>query len=138
VPCQAFLAQLCEARPAFDERGADLAAVGRASADQARHLRDDKGVDVPLWLDPETRVNAALGLTGFAWWKYLLPTTWWSYARWITKARQGRIARGSVTAQPALVIVDPAGRVAWSYEGSVVGDYPTVDEVVAALGAVTG
>ena len=129
---------MCEARSAFDERGADLAAVGRASADQARQLRDDKAIDVPLRVDPDAGVNVALGLTGFAWWKYLLPTTWWSYARWMTKARQGRVARGSVTAQPAIVIVDPAGRVAWSYEGSVVGDYPSVDEVVAALDAVVG
>jgi hypothetical protein len=137
VPCQAFLAQLREARSRFEERGADLAAVGRGAEHQAVRLRDQRGIDVPLWLDPEARVNAALGLSGFAWWKYLLPTTWWTYLRWITKARQGRIARGGATAQPALVILDPTGRVVWSYEGAVVGDYPTVDAVVAALESVT-
>jgi peroxiredoxin len=125
------------ARTEIDQLGADVLAVGRQADFQARHLDETEGYGFDLLLDPDGQLTDALEMTGFPWWKLLLPSTMWSYLRWSGKARQGRPFAGTLTLQPGVVILDPGARVVWAHRGEVVGDYPPVSEVMAALEKAT-
>jgi hypothetical protein len=124
---------LREARAELDDLGADVLAVGRGTDHQVRHISRTTDPGFDLLLDPDAHVTDALEMRGFAGWKWLLPTTWWSYGRWFGKARQGRPAPGTITGQPGVVIVDADARVVWAHRGAVVGDYPPMHEVLGAL-----
>lgn len=126
-----------EARSEIEALGADVLAVGRRADYQARALIDEHDDGFELLLDPEGRLSDRLDMGGFAWWRWLMPSTWWKYVRWSTSARQGRPFLSTVNAQPGVVIVDPDGRVVWAHRGVVVGDYPPVAEVLDALRAAT-
>jgi hypothetical protein len=53
---------LREHQPEFDQRGADLAAVGLGDRNYARIFREDTGITFPLLIDEERRAYRAAGL----------------------------------------------------------------------------
>jgi len=54
LPCQDWLLQLDQLAPSLSECGVSAAAIGGSADYQARWLRDEQGVGVPLFLDPIT------------------------------------------------------------------------------------
>ena len=57
LPCQAYLRDVDAARDRFAD-GARVIAVGGSADFQARWLRDDMGIGLPLLLDPDQHVRA--------------------------------------------------------------------------------
>ena len=62
LPCQDWLMQLDQLAPSLSEHGVSVAAVGGSADYQARWLRDEQGVGVPLFLDPDHQFRSAVGL----------------------------------------------------------------------------
>lgn len=121
-----------ERRDEIDALGAGLLGVSVAAAHQATWLQEEKGISYPLLLDPESNLKGALGFQRMALWKYLLPTTWWNYVKGWRHARQGAVT-GRPDDLPGIVIVDTDGTLRYRYEGKTLGDYPKIDDVIAAL-----
>jgi hypothetical protein len=108
-------------------------AVGGASDAQAQRLTDG-GVQFPLLLDPQGALRSALGLDDKLSRGELMG--WRSIRNLLVgmvKQRQGRVSRPHTEDRPAVVILDSGRRVVWSHVGRAVGDYPSIDEILAAI-----
>ena len=133
MPCREFLAQLREHHHTFTTRGAAVIAVGGAADYQAQHLQDN-GYPFPLLLDPDGKLRHALGIETQLSRKEL--ASWASirnYVSAIRHQRQGKISRAHAEDRPAVAIVDADLRLTWGHVGTALGDYPTIDHIIAAL-----
>lgn len=46
--------------------------------------------------------------------------------------RPMKVTRGTIKS-PGVVVLGPDLEVVWSYEGRIIGDYPPIDELLAAV-----
>jgi len=133
MPCQEFLAQLRDQHDSLIELGASVIAVGGAADYQAQHLQDG-GIPFPLLLDPDGDLRAALGIDSKLSKREMM--SWTSVKNYVSvmgRRRQGRVSRSHAEDRPALVILDHQLRMVWSHVGKALGDYPTIDEIRAAI-----
>ena len=77
-----------------------------------------------------------LGIDHIAWHRWLQPSTWRRYLRGARGARQGKLT-GDLRQAPGVAIIDRQRRLRYLHRGTTLGDYPPLDEVLAALEAVT-
>lgn len=117
--------------------GADLVAIGGAFDFQARALRDDV-VPVTLLLDPQHRFRKSVDFGRLTMRQLLGRDSQRRYVRALREARQGAIRPRDAHQAPGVVILTPDQRVAWRRKGESLGDYPPLDEVLAALKTLTG
>lgn len=137
LPCQEWLVELDRVGERLDAYGARPLAVGGSADYQARWLRDTRGVTMPLLLDPDQRVRDALGVGNLGA-RMLDPRGMVSYGRSLAHGfRPQRPTRDTVRA-PAVVVLDRALDVRWSYVGRRIGDYPPLPQVLEAVARVTG
>lgn len=133
LPCQDWLVGLDALSAPLRELDAQPLAIGGSADYQARWLRDDKHVRMPLLLDPEQQFRAAVGI-GRLGSRLLDPRGFPSYVRAMRNGyRPQKITKDTVQA-PGVVLLDAQRRVVWSYVGQRIGDYPplpTVLDVVA-------
>ena len=62
----------------------------------------------------------------------LNPRGWWNYARALARGnRQGRIIEPNQL--PGLALLDADGRAVWVHRGRALGDYPSIEQVLAQL-----
>lgn len=133
LPCQEWLVELDQAVPRL---GAGGMAIGGSADYQAQWLRDARGVSLPLLLDPTHAVREVVGAEKPIGLGLLAPKGAAAYARSLRKGyRPQKITRDTIRT-PGVVVVDRAGDVRWSYLGTRIGDYPSLDEVRAALVAL--
>lgn len=108
--------------------------LGRAHLNEVTGLSGDrglKGVRFPLLVDPDRRVYSALALPR-KWWVSLNPRGWWNYARALARGnRQGKIIEPNQL--PGLALLDADARAVWVHRGRALGDYPSIDRVLAQL-----
>lgn len=129
LPCQDWLTQLHGAAPRLAELGVGVAAVGGSADYQARWLRDERGVTMPLLLDPEHEFRAAVSAEQRLGLKLLNPRGAAAYARSLRNGfRPQKITRDTVQA-PGVVILDGDLNVVWRYVGERIGDYPALAHV---------
>lgn len=133
LPCQDWLVELDALRPDLEERGADAAAVGGSADYQAQWLHEERGVTMPLYVDPQHAFRAAVEMTRPLGWRLVNPRGVVSYVRSLARGfTPQKITRDTVRS-PGVVIVDDARRIVWSHEGQRIGDYPDHAAVLAAL-----
>ena len=129
LPCQDWLMQLDQLAPPLSEHGISVAAIGGSADYQARWLRDEQGVGVPLFLDPDHQFRSAVGLDKRLGLKLLDPRGAAAYTRSLKKGlRPQHITRDTVQA-PGVVILDRHHNVCWQYRGHRIGDYPALQEL---------
>lgn len=131
MPCRDFLLALERRRSQFDADGISVLGVGRAADYQASHLMAD-GIGYELLLDPDEHLYQALDLRRFPWWRMLDPRTWRNYLRSLRRARQGRVT-GHPLQSPGVVALDGDLRIRYLHRGATIGDYPPVEQVLAAV-----
>lgn len=132
LPCQEWLIQLDQAGPALAEHGISVAAVGGSADYQARWLRDERGVTMPLYLDADHQFRNAVSADERLGLKLLDPRGAVAYARSLAKGfRPQKITRDTVQA-PGVVILDRYLNVCWQYRGQRIGDYPPLQDVERA------
>lgn len=129
LPCQAYLRDVDAARDRFADE-ARVIAVGGSADFQARWLRDDMGIGLPLLLDPDQQVRSLARLGNLTARQLLSPR---GAARYVDALRDGlrpqRITRDTVRA-PGVAIFGPGFELLWTRAGVRLGDYPSVDELV--------
>lgn len=129
-----MLAQLRERQDELDAQGVHLIGVGAREAYQAKKLTDD-GFGVELFLDPDDQVRQALGAQErFEWWRLFHPVGARAYVKAARQAKRFDPIWAEATQRPGLVLLDGNRDVRWSRIGSRIGDYPTADEVIEAVG----
>ena len=132
LPCQQWLLELDGSAERLARSGAQPVAVGGSADYQARWLRDDKGVRMPLFLDPDQALRDALQI-GTLGARLLDPRGLGSYARALRHGlRPQAITRDTVQA-PGVVILDRQRTVIWRHVGKRIGDYPPVSSVIEAV-----
>ena len=138
LPCQSWVLELNDAAPALAEQGIGSAVVGGSADYQAQWLRDEKGVSIPLYLDPEHDFRTAVGAQKKLGLKLLNPRGAKSYGRSLREGlRPQRITRDTLRS-PGVVILDRSLTVQWQHIGERIGDYPPLAEVRdAAQGLAT-
>ncbi|AXT86349.1 hypothetical protein C6I20_14970 [Aeromicrobium sp. A1-2] len=133
LPCQDWLVELDRLRPELELRGASPAAVGGSADYQAQYLKDERGVQMPIYLDPTHAFRDAVDMTRPLGLKLANPR---GAAAYVGSLRRGfrpqKITKDTVRS-PGVVIVDSHGAIKWRYEGTRIGDYPPHAEVLAAL-----
>jgi hypothetical protein len=131
LPCRDYLLRLSERLDQVEARGGAALAVSVGADHQARWLIDEKGVRFPLLIDPDRRVYTALELPR-KWWVNLNPRGWLNYARALARgSRQGRIIEPNQL--PGLALLDADARAVWVHRGRALGDYPSIERVLAQL-----
>lgn len=131
MPCRAYLAQLREAKPEIESLGAHVIGVATGADYQAQALMAE-GVPFLLLVDPDRNLYRALGLQHIRWYRFLQPSTWRRYLRAARSARQGRLT-GDLRQAPGIAIIDTKRRVRYLHQGTTLGDYPPLEEVLGAL-----
>lgn len=132
LPCQQWLIELDRATTQLATVGAWPVAVGGSADYQARWLRDERGVRMPLLLDPDQRLLDALQV-GRIGGRLLDPRGLASYGRAMRAGlRPQRITRDTVQA-PGVVILDAQLEVRWRHVGKRIGDYPPLNDVLDAV-----
>ncbi len=129
LPCQEWLTALDSAGRRLAEDDISVAAIGGSADYQARWLRDERGVSMPLLLDPSQGFRDAVGAARPLGMRMLNPKGAAAYARSLRNGfRPQKITRDTVRS-PGVVILDRQGTVCWQYIGTRIGDYPPVLEV---------
>lgn len=136
LPCQEWLIELDRRRTRFAELGAGVLAVGGSADYQARWLAEERGVIMPLLLDPDQRLRDAVGMSRPLGWRMLDPRGLAAYGQSVSRGyRPQRITRDTVRT-PGVVILDPSLRQRWRSEGDRIGDYPSHAIVESALASL--
>jgi AhpC/TSA family len=131
LPCRDYLLRLSERLDQVEARGGAALGVSVGADHQARWLTEEKGVRFPLLVDPDRRVYTALELPR-KWWVSLNPRGLWNYARALARGnRQGRIIEPNQL--PGLAVLDADARAVWVHRGRALGDYPSIERVLARL-----
>jgi len=91
---------------AFRAGGATLAALVVAPLDAVRSTQQTIGAPYPLLADPDHRVAQAYGVYDLL---------------------------GDGYAAPSVFVIDPAGRIVWSYVGQDPHDRPSAEEILSHL-----
>lgn len=131
LPCQEWLVSLDAAGKELAQFGARPLAVGGSADYQARYLQEQRGVTMPLLLDGNQEFRDVVGI-GDLGVRLLDPRGLVSYGRALAAGfRPQRVTRDTVRA-PGVVILDQNLAVRWSFEGSRIGDYPELSEVLTA------
>jgi hypothetical protein len=131
LPCRDYLRQVSDRLEEVGQAGGAALGVSVGADYQARWLVERRGIRFPLLVDRQRRVYDALDLPR-RWWVSLNPRGWWNYARAITRgSRQGMIIEPNQL--PGLALLDAEANVVWVHRGRALGDYPSLDEVLARL-----
>lgn len=105
--CQKQLGDLNNAQKQFTDRGAKIVAISADSPQDAGAMRDKLSLGFDLYSDADLAVIAKWGVEDY----------------------------GSRIARPATFIVEPGGSISFRKVGSKQEDRPSVDDLLAALGA---
>jgi len=137
LPCQEWLIELDGAADELAHQGIGALAIGGSADYQAVWLREDKGVRLPLLLDPEHRFREHVGAMKPLGWRLADPRGAAAYSKSLTHGfRPQTITRDSVRS-PGVVVLDQSGAVRWRHIGTRIGHYPPLAEVLAEAARLT-
>ncbi len=128
-----MLAQLATAHESIEDRGGAVIGVAPAASHQAEHLMET-GIPFDLFLDPEKRVSRRVGVgkQSMARLVFNLPA-WLRYVRAILSGNWQRRITGHYSNLPGIVVVNSSGEVTYAHRGTGLGDYPSLESVMAEL-----
>lgn len=123
-----------EAHDRIAARGARLLVVATGAGYQAQRLMDD-GYPAECLVDPAASLYTALGIGRIGPQEWLKPTVIRRYVRgWRAGSRQGRVT-GDWRRLSGVAVVGSDRALRYLHRSDAVGDYPPVDEVLAAMDA---
>lgn len=134
LPCQAYVQDVDAIADQFPD-GARVVAVGGSADFQAKWLRDDLGIQMPLLLDPDQHVRALAELGNFGVRQFASVKGGLNYVKAMRRGlRPQKITRDTVRS-PGVAVFGPDLQVRWTYEGVRLGDYPGIDQLLAQAAA---
>jgi hypothetical protein len=132
LPCQEWVVDLDRAAPGLAVQGVGAAVVGGSADYQAVWLREEKGVRIPLLLDPDHRLRGAVGAAKPLGLRLLNPRGAAAYAGTVRRGFRPQAITRDTVRSPGVVILDADGAVRWTHVGTRIGDYPPLADVVSA------
>ncbi|OIJ28038.1 hypothetical protein UG56_004885 [Nocardioides luteus] len=129
LPCQEWLVEVDRTATA-EKLGAF--AVGGSADYQATWLREERGVRMPLLLDPEHRLRDHVDAVKPLGWRLADPRGAAAYVRSLRHGFKPQAITRDTVRSPGVVILDSDGEVRWSYIGNRIGDYPPINQVLDA------
>lgn len=129
LPCQEFVRDLDGELDRFPA-GTRVIAIGGSSDHQARWLRDTKGVQLPLLLDPEQQVRAVAGVGDLTARQMSSLGGATNYVKSLVRGFRPQVPTADATKAPGIVVFDSDFDVTWVHHGEMLGDYPSVDELI--------
>jgi hypothetical protein len=136
LPCQEWCVALDRAAPHLASLGVGAAVVGGSADYQARWLQQEKGVHIPLLLDPDQRLRDAVGATEPLGLRLLDVRGAAAYAGSLRRGFRPQAITRDTVRRPGVVILDAGGRLLWQHIGLRIGDYPPLHDVLAVASLV--
>ena len=136
LPCQEFVRDLDGDLDRFPA-GTRVIAVGGSADYQARWLRDTKGVEMPLLLDPDQKVRVVAGVGDLSARQMSSFGGASNYVKSLVRGFRPQVPTADAMRDPGIVIFDSDFNVAWVHHGEMLGDYPAVDDLVDAVRSTT-
>lgn len=136
LPCQEWCVDLDAEASTLAEGGIGVATIGGSADYQARWLREERGVSMPLLLDPEHRFREAVGAAAPLGVRMLNPKGAAAYVGALRRGYRPQAITKDTVRSPGVVILDATGRVLWQHVGRRIGDYPSVGRVLGAAAAL--
>ncbi|GAB3257855.1 redoxin domain-containing protein [Nocardioides dilutus] len=136
LPCQEWCVELDVQAARLVGSGVGAAAVGGSADYQAQWLRDEKGVSMPLLLDPEHQFREAVGAAAPLGVRMLNPRGAASYVGSVRRGYRPQAITRDTVRSPGVVILDETGSVRWQHIGKRIGDYPPVGQVLGAAASL--
>ena len=135
LPCQEFVRDLDSKQDRFPA-GSRVIAVGGSADYQARWLRDTKGVEMPLLLDPAQEVRAIAGVGDLTARQMAHFGGASNYVKSLVHGFRPQVPTADATKAPGIVIFDADFSVRWVHRGEMLGDYPPVDDLIQRIGSL--
>lgn len=136
LPCQEFVRDLDAQLDRLPE-GSRVIAVGGSADHQARWLRDTKGVQMPLLLDPGQEVRAVAGVGDLSALQMASVGGATNYVKSLVRGFRPQVPTADATKAPGIVVFDSDFNVTWVHHGEMLGDYPSVDDLIDRVRATT-
>ena len=136
LPCQEFVRDLDGELDRFPT-GTRVIAVGGSADYQARWLRDTKGVEMPLLLDPDQEVRGVAGVGDLTARQMSSLGGASNYVKSLVHGFRPQVPTTDATKAPGIVIFDSDFNVTWVHHGEMLGDYPTVDDLIERVESLT-
>lgn len=133
LPCQEWLVGLDRATRMLADQGVGAMAIGGSADYQAVWLREERGVRIPLLLDPEHVLRSHVDAVKPLGWRIADPREAAAYLRSLGAGYRPQAVTHDTVRSPGVVVLDRSGAVRWRHVGSRIGDYPALDEVLTAL-----
>lgn len=115
------------------KKGAELVFVGNGSRQQARAFREEFAIASPVYVDPERRAYAALGMKRRALGPRAVLATARNSLRALRAGFRQTDVQGDAWQLGGVLVLRPGGVVAYRYLSAAAGDHPPVDDLVAAI-----
>jgi peroxiredoxin len=132
--CREQAAELDGRLQEIRERGAELVFIGNGNRHFARGFQQDHGIKSPLYVDTKRDSYRALGMKRGFFATLGSRATWRNMLRARKQGFRQGLTRGDAWQNGGVVVVEPGGRVAFSYLSREAGDHPPAADVLAALG----
>lgn len=136
LPCQEFVRDLDGELDRFPS-GTRVIAVGGSADYQARWLRDTKGVQMPLLLDPDQEVRAVAGVGDLTARQMSSFGGASNYVKSLVRGFRPQVPTADAMKAPGIVVFDSDFNVTWVHHGEMLGDYPNVDELIERVESLT-
>ena len=136
LPCQEFVRDL-DVQLNRLPGGSQVIAVGGSADHQARWLRDTKGVQMPLLLDPDQEVRAVAGVGDLSALQMARVGGAANYVKSLVRGFRPQVPTADATKAPGIVVFDSDFNVTWVHHGEMLGDYPTVDALIDRVNSTT-
>ena len=136
LPCQEFVRDLDAQLDRLPE-ASRVIAVGGSADHQARWLRDTKGVQMPLLLDPDQEVRAVAGVGDLSALQMASVGGATNYVKSLFRGFRPQVPTADATKAPGIVIFDSDFNVTWVHHGEMLGDYPTIDDLINTVRSAT-
>lgn len=132
LPCQEWAVEISGKTDELKEKGLGAIAVAGGADYQAKYLRDERDVTIPLLLDPDQGLRTAVDAMKPLTLGMIDPRSGIAYLKSMSRGyRQKDLPPKDAVRSPGVVVVDREGTVVWQHVGTYVGDYPSVDEAIA-------
>ncbi|MEA2009655.1 MAG: hypothetical protein U9N78_03020, partial [Actinomycetota bacterium] len=135
LPCQEFVRDLDGELDRFPVE-TRVIAVGGSADHQARWLRDTKGVNMPLLLDPNQEVRAVAGVGDLSAIQMSSLGGATNYVKSLVRGFRPQVPTADATKAPGIVVFDSEFNVVWVHHGERLGDYPPIDDLVERIGSL--
>ncbi len=127
-----------EASEQFRRRRVDVVAVGFGTPEQLTEWTPVRPISLPVLVDPERKLYAALGLGRTSLLALLRPGVIAHYLRLFKRWGRPRKPQQDPWQLGGDFLVDPSGRVLWAYRSKNPADRPSITTLLQAIDRCLG